>query len=142
MTGAESAGEILGNDWRYHFRTPSHSDRDILDAVLEKLHQISESIDHLFKKEEELMTGINATQADIDALTTQITQNDAQLQSVVATLQSEIANLQGQGVDISGLQAAVAQLTTDANTDTATVTPAAPTQDAPVVTDPDVSATS
>lgn len=75
-------------------------------------------LNRIERKVDWLMTEANATQADIDALTSQVTTDDAQVQAAVQALQAEIATLQGQGVNVAGLQAAVAQLTTDASADT------------------------
>lgn len=51
-----------------------------------------------------------ASQADIDALAQQVTDLQTALTSADAAIQQEIANLQAQGVDVSGLQSAVAGL--------------------------------
>src|ERR1700744_3598123 len=104
MTGV---GAIYDRDW--FNRKPSPSD--------ELPYQIYQSLNTLHRKVDLLMTQSNATQADIDALTTQVTNDDTEIQAAVAALQAEIVSLQGQGVDVSGLQAAVAKLTTDATAD-------------------------
>lgn len=80
-------------------------------------HNLTRRLDHIDNLLEKLMTEQHATQADIDQLTATVTADDAAIQSAVAALQAEIASLQGQGVDVSGLQAAVAQLTADAQAD-------------------------
>jgi hypothetical protein len=50
----------------------------------------------------------DATQADIDALTGQVNQVASDLDAARSSLQAEIDKLAGQGVDVSGLQSALA----------------------------------
>jgi cell division protein FtsB len=73
--------------------------------------------DHL----EDLMA---ASQADIDALTTAVTDLKTKVTDDTSALQTEIANLQAQGVDVTGLQAATADLSTAVDGVTALVPPA------------------
>lgn len=67
--------------------------------------ELNAAIAHLERK-------IMASQADIDAITTQVQQVATDLDSAKTSLQTEIDNLAANnpGVDLSGLQAAVAPL--------------------------------
>lgn len=58
----------------------------------------------------------NATQQDIDNLTTQITQVATDLSGAQSKLQAEIDSLANQGVNVTALQAAVAPLDAAVNT--------------------------
>lgn len=63
--------------------------------------------DHIIER---MQAMTDATQADIDALTAQVTQVASDLATAQTTLQAEIDKLAGVGVDVSALQAAVAPL--------------------------------
>lgn len=72
---------------------------------------------------------IMSTQADVDALTAQVTTMQTNLAAGVAAIQAEITTLQSNGVDVTNLQAAVNALS--ATVDSADAIPPAPTPPAP-----------
>lgn len=74
--------------------------RNILEVVESEITTIYERIGQMAE----------ATQADIDALTTQVNQVASDLQGAQSNLQNEIDQLAASGVDVSGLQAALAPL--------------------------------
>lgn len=69
-----------------------------------------QQITQLNERMAEMEASQRATQADIDALTAAVGQVSTDLVSVRDKLQAEIDSLANAGVDISGLQAAVAPL--------------------------------
>lgn len=104
-------------------------------AILANQQAANQSLAALHRKVNELMTQSNSTQDELNALTSEVTTDEQQIKAAVAALQTQISTLQGQGVDVSGLKAAVAQLTVDAQADTAATTPAAPAS-APIANPP------
>lgn len=74
-------------------------------------------LENLIKNEfREIKEILMASQADIDAVTQALTDLQSQLTNDVTNIQNEIASLQSQGIDVSGLQAEVANLTNTVNT--------------------------
>jgi uncharacterized phage infection (PIP) family protein YhgE len=75
--------------------------------------QLTESLlafyDHILER---MQAMADATQADIDNLTSQVQQVATDLTDAQSKLQAEIDSLAGQGVDVTALQAAVAPLDT------------------------------
>jgi len=67
----------------------------------------------IFKRVERLEKEMAATQAEIDALTAELTEVKSNIDTNFAALQTEIANLKSAGVDITALQAAADALKGD-----------------------------
>lgn len=70
---------------------------------------------------------IMSTQADVDALTAQVTTMQTNLAAGVAAIQAEISSLQTKGVDVTNLQAAVNQLSATVDSADAIAPAPAPT---------------
>lgn len=87
------------------------------DSTVGSESDIDTRFDHL----EELMA---ASQADIDALTSAVGNLSTELTADTSAIQTEIANLQAQGVDVSGLQSAVTDLSSKVDAVGALVPPA------------------
>jgi cell division protein FtsB len=67
-----------------------------------------------------------ASQADIDAVTAELQDENSTLNTAVAAIQQEITNLQNQGVDVTALQQTVADLGTAVSSAAALVPPVSP----------------
>lgn len=98
-----------------------------LSAIEAAIGRLSTDIRYRFSR---LETAMSATQADVDAIATKLGDLKTALTADDAAIQQEIATLQGQGVDVSGLQAALNDLSSQVDA-TAALVPAAPPADAP-----------
>ncbi len=94
----------------------SMEDRQFQATLLGHVIFQSQSLYTLNKKVDQLMTEANATQADIDALTGEVTADRAAIAGVVSALNALLAAATAAGastVNVADLKAAVAGLTTD-----------------------------
>jgi hypothetical protein len=102
---------------------------DLAHALFVALTEQRDSLHSLHRKVDQLMSTPFATQADIDALTAAVVTDTATIAAAIVSLTTEIGILKSANVDVSGLQAAVATLSTAAVADAA----AAPAEPAPLL---------